>query len=138
MGRGLIMLDYDDGHANLASLIDSESAWLEKRNEATTRLHLIDTLFFDCLGWSRQEHAILEESYQGEYADYTFLAPRKIMIVEAKREGDAFKIPAGRTRLEYALPSLLRDNARLKAAVEQAAGYCQQRGVLRHTILMVH
>jgi predicted type IV restriction endonuclease len=27
----------------------------DKRNEATTRLHLIDRLLFECLGWERQD-----------------------------------------------------------------------------------
>lgn len=98
------------------------------RNEATTRLQLIDRLFFECLDWAK-EQVKLEESYDGQYADYTFQTFRPALIVEAKREGDYFELPAGVTRIEHALPSLLRDYPNLKKALTQAAGYCQSRGV---------
>ena len=98
------------------------------RNEATTRSQLIDRLFFECLGWS-SEDMILEESQDGEYADYTFLLPRRVLIVEAKKEGDYFDLPAGMERLEFSIRSLMRDFPNLKAALIQAAGYCQSRGV---------
>ena len=38
---------------------------------------------------------ILEEENNGEYADYTFYLPRRTLIVEAKREGIYFEVPAG-------------------------------------------
>ena len=120
--------DYETGRRSLGELIKWYSTREGERNEATTRLQLIDRIFFDCLGWSRESDVILEESRGREYADYTFLAPRRVLIVEAKKEGDYFELPAGRTHLEYALPSLLRDYPKLKAAIEQAASYCQARG----------
>jgi hypothetical protein len=101
---------------------------LAKRNEATTRLQLIDRLFFDCLGWSRNDvHS--EDAYQGQYADYTFLYPRRLLIVEAKKEGIYFELPAGVQRLEHSIQALLRTTPELRAAMEQVARYCQQRGV---------
>jgi len=120
---------YETCRANLELLaayhVDAE----RDRNEATTRLQLIDRLFFECLGWSRETDVELEQSQDGEYADYTFSAPRRIMIVEAKREGKYFEVPAGDNRLIVKLATICRDNADLKAAVEQAMGYCQRRGV---------
>jgi predicted type IV restriction endonuclease len=108
------------------------ASWYEQaraqRNEATTRLQLIDRLFFDCLGWSRDD-VNCEEAYQGQYADYTFLFPRKLLILEAKREGTYFELPAGAHRLEYSIPTLLRTTPELRNAMEQVARYCQQRGV---------
>ena len=71
----------------------------------------------------------LEEPHGREYADYTFSAPRRLLIVEAKKEGDYFQIPAGKNRLEYSIRNLSRDNPKLRDAIEQAAGYCQARGV---------
>src|SRR2546427_12599047 len=107
-------------------------AWYEPRaadrNEATTRLQLIDRFFFECLGWDRED-AVLEESHAGEYADYTFTAPRRLLIVEAKREGAYFELAAGETRPEHSLKALARDYPSLPAAIDQAAGYCQARGV---------
>ncbi len=82
----------------------------------------------DCLGWLPDD--ISSEEPQGqEYADYTFTAPRRVLIVEAKREGVYFELPAGETRLEYSLTTLTREYPDLKAAIQQAARYCQSRGV---------
>ncbi|MFA5865335.1 MAG: hypothetical protein WC975_11690 [Phycisphaerae bacterium] len=99
-----------------------------KRNEATTRLQLIDRLFFECLGWTKED-VILEESYERTYADYVFSAPRKILILEAKKEGDYFELPVGKEEIDYNLGSLVRDYPNLKKALEQVSSYCQQRGV---------
>lgn len=98
------------------------------RNEATTRLQLIDRLFFDCLGWEKED-VVCEESLDGLYADYTFYHPRRMMIVEAKKEGEYFEIPSGLTHLEYLLKTLSRDNPNLRCAIDQVSQYCQSRGV---------
>ncbi len=119
---------YDDCRANLEKLRDFYNVQNRDRNEATTRLHLIDRLFFECLGWNK-DIVRCEESLDKQYADYTFLAPRRILIVEAKREGDYFELPVGMTRLEYSIQSIARDNANLKAALVQVAHYCQLWGV---------
>lgn len=71
----------------------------------------------------------VEEPFGGEYADYVFSSSRRLLIVEAKKEGVYFEVPAGKDRLEYSIPSLSRDFPELKAALTQAAGYCQARGV---------
>ncbi|MDR3727787.1 MAG: hypothetical protein P4K86_12170 [Terracidiphilus sp.] len=105
---------YEEHHAN--------------RNEATTRLHLIDSLFLDCLGWTKDE-MVLEEEHGGEYADYTFLLPRRTLIIEAKREGIDFEVPAGKSRIEMSIPVLNRLEPAIGNAIKQAAGYCQRRGV---------
>jgi len=120
--------DFETGRSKLEELIQWYSSKQGNRNEATTRLQLIDQIFFECLGWSRDD-VVLEEAHGKEYSDYAFSAPRRILIVEAKREGDYFELPAGKINLEYSLTSLLRDYPNLKAAIEQAAGYCQKRGV---------
>jgi hypothetical protein len=101
---------------------------VSSRNEATTRLHLIDRLFFECLGWHR-EHVVAEERFGGEYTDYTFIFPRRLLIVEAKKEGISFELPVGHDRLDYSVPSLLRLSPALKIAIHQVGGYCQNRGV---------
>lgn len=107
-------------------------AWYQKhegtRNEATTRLHLIDRIFLECLGWSPEDIAA-EEPHGPAFADYTFSAPRKLLIVEAKREGISFELPAGETRVEHSLVTLLREYPDLRTAIKQASGYCQSRGI---------
>lgn len=122
---------YEDGKQALDQLI----AWYdeqppESRNEATTRLHLIDTLLMDVLGWPKEEIEA-EEAYGGEYTDYSLGRPATRMIVEAKREGTYFSLPVGITSLINRLSTLTdgRDRKSFKAAIEQAAGYCARRGV---------
>ena len=97
--------------------------------QATTRLVLVDRLFFECLGFLAKEDAKLEEPQGQEYTDYSFFAPRRVLIVEAKKEGDYFELPAGRQALEYSINGLMRDYPNLRVAMEQAARYCQARGV---------
>jgi predicted type IV restriction endonuclease len=120
--------DYDECRKNLQKLIHLYSSKENTRNEATTRFQLIDSLFFDCLGWEKSD-VELEEQYNGEFTDYTFKAPRRVLIVEAKREGDYFEIPAGKTNIEYSLHSLMKDFKNVNSAIEQVSKYCQARGV---------
>jgi predicted type IV restriction endonuclease len=117
--------DYEECRKKLEELI----SWYQPdhRNEANTRFQVIDRLFFECLGWSRDD-VVMEEHYGGEYADYSFNAPRRILIVEAKREDQYFEIPTSKSKIEYSIPSLSRDNPNLKSAILQAASYCQERG----------
>lgn len=130
ISKGVLLMSYsyEICRENLRQLAIWYTSNIGQRNEATTRLQLIDRLFFECLGWEKDD-SILEESYSGEFADYTFLAPRRVLIVEAKKEGNYFELPAGYNRIEYSMSSLMRDYPNLKAAIGQAAGYCQSRGV---------
>lgn len=122
------MTDYEEGRKSLESLRDWYKEHASNRNEATTRLHLIDRIFFDVLGWSREEDTILEESQGKEYTDYTLKCPHRMLIVEAKREGDYFELPVGKKKLEYSIKSLSKDFANLKSALTQVASYAQSRG----------
>lgn len=42
--------DYETCRKNLEQLVDWYSTRASQRNEATTRLQLIDEIFFSCLG----------------------------------------------------------------------------------------
>jgi predicted type IV restriction endonuclease len=121
-------MNYDEALRAIGALVEWYRGREGNRSEATTRLQLIDTLFFDCLGWDKKD-VISEEAHGREFADYTFLAPRRVLIVEAKREGDYFELPAGMTRLEMSIPALMRTYENVAVALKQAAGYCQDRGV---------
>ena len=74
-------IDYETCLAKLRELADWYSQNTANRNEATTRLQLIDELFFGCLGWSKRDDVELEEPHGREYADYTFSSSRRILIV---------------------------------------------------------
>lgn len=101
----------------------------KKRNEATTRLHLINTLLLECLGWEKED-CKAEERLGGTYSDYSLFGSmrRRILIVEAKKEGIYFEVPAGHKRLVSPISSIAKYNPEIKEAIEQVMGYCQQRG----------
>lgn len=121
------MTSYEQSRLALESLCEWYKDKKGTRNEATTRLQLIDRIFFECLGWSKGS-VVLEEAHSTEYADYAFSCPNRMLIVEAKKEGDYFELPVGKENLEYSLPSLCKDFPKLKAALTQVAHYAQSRG----------
>lgn len=121
-------MDYEICKDELEALAGYFEANGSSRNEATTRLQLIDRLLFDCLGWD-QNDCICEQSHAGRYADYTFTPERRVLIIEAKREGNYFELPAGTKKREYRITTLSHDYPDLRDAIKQAAGYCQKRGV---------
>ena len=86
-------MTFEEGFGALSNLEHWYDENKGNRNEATTRFRLIDSIFFECLGWSKDD-VILEESHGREYTDYVLLAPRRTLIVEAKREGYAFDLRA--------------------------------------------
>lgn len=123
------MVDYESAAQNMAAL----EAWLADhssadRNEATTRLQLIDKLLIECLGWP--EHMIeAERHFRGEYTDYELGEQFKLLLVEAKREGAAFELPAGFKKRIAKLGTIRSLDHGVAAAVDQAMGYCQKRGI---------
>ena len=87
-----VSVTYEEGLENLHRLVQWHAEHITRRNEATTRLHLINRLLTECLGWELGD--ITAEEPQGrEYADYVLSAPRRVAIVEAKREGEYFEVP---------------------------------------------
>jgi hypothetical protein len=57
--------DFDFYRRNIDQLFNWYTANPAQRNEATTRLQIIDRLFFDCLGWGRDD-VTCEDNYQGQ------------------------------------------------------------------------
>jgi len=121
--------EYERCRENLEGLLAWYSSEVNEynRNEATTRLHLIDRLLFECLGWKRED-CIAEEAYSKEYTDYSLYSAWRSLIIEAKKEGVYFELPSGYSELEYSLKSLCKDNSDISSAVKQAMNYCQTRG----------
>lgn len=120
---------YEQGlHALKEITIYWRNAKDSDRNEATTRLHLINRLIFECLGWDETD-AKLEVAQGTEYTDYELYLGRRVLIIEAKKEGKYFKIQLEKKRIEYSIKSLINNSENLKEAVEQVATYCQRRGV---------
>lgn len=98
------------------------------RNEATTRLQLIDRLLFDCLGWDRSQ-CVAEDNFQGSYTDYSLGKPYVNLIVEAKKEGISFDLPSGFDGVTYRIKRFRREAPDVYEAIKQAMSYCQSRGV---------
>ena len=123
-------VDFSEGENNLRNLIDWYASNVSEytRNEATTRLHLIDRLLFECLGWNRED-CTTEERINGQYSDYSFYCPGCLFILEAKREGVYFELPVGTKSLRYNIPFFSRRVKGVGPAIKQAIGYCQTHGV---------
>ncbi|TMC42393.1 MAG: hypothetical protein E6J23_11415 [Chloroflexi bacterium] len=124
------MLTFEDGLAALKRLAADEiTSEGRGRNEATTRLQIIDRLLFECLGWERSD-CISEERFDGKYADYSLAAPLRALILEAKREGEYFELPAGQLVHSPQLPIAYfkRTNEAAYAAISQCIDYCTSRG----------
>ena len=119
---------YEDGKDQLKSLIDFFNETADSnRNEATTRLHLINGLLLDVLGWPKKE-CVAEPWQDGKYTDYELGNPRRL-VVEAKREGDYFSLPTGFSDRVCRVSTVVEKGTDVKSAVRQAAGYCGERGI---------
>ena len=117
---------------------DAFSAFKEKRdelivedgiNEATTRLRSIDTMLFDVLKWDKG--MVVAEKYDRAdgYADYVFGVPKFSLVLEAKREGAEFVLPAHsypETPVPFAL--IAKECPAAAKALRQAQGYANQFG----------
>ena len=114
-------VDFSEGENNLRNLIDwyASNVSEDTRNEATTRLHLIDRLLFECLGWNRED-CKTEERINGKYIDYSFYCSGCLFIVEAKREGVYFELPVGTESLRYNINFFSRRGKSVGTAIKQA------------------
>lgn len=121
--------DYESSRAALCALVQPELAGPEQsRNEATTRLQMIDTLLFRCLGWDVRD-CVSEERYEGKIADYSLGNPMKLAIWEAKKENVSFELPVGFNQRTCKLRTVMALDDRIAEAVRQVLVYCNERGV---------
>jgi hypothetical protein len=121
--------DFENALAGLGSLSDWwRNEGSQNRNEATTRLHLVDSLLYDVLRWPKGA-VQAETRYDGKYADYSVGRPATRLIVEAKREGVYFELPAGVGSGVMNLSTVFRASSDFEAAAMQVLEYCHERGV---------
>ncbi len=123
---------YDQGKAALDTLISWAEANADgpKRNEATTRLHLIDELLRSVLQWPKAAIRAEEPAGSG-FIDYAIGAPATQFIIEAKREGAYFDLPAGTVTGVHSIKSITDGSSAkpLREALEQVTGYAGRNGV---------
>ncbi len=119
---------FSEGKESLQYLIDTYHDSDGSRNEAETRFQIIDDLLEKCFGWPKNlTHVEVHDARS--YTDYEIGNPRQV-IWEAKREGNAFHLPAtGNQSLLIDLPSLMDINNNVKSAISQVRNYCLDRGV---------
>ncbi|WP_145525455.1 hypothetical protein [Yersinia rohdei] len=118
------MADCENSLRNIISIFNNDE---KKRNEAQTRHHIINKMIKDVFAWP-DEHVEVEEYEQKTFSDYELGTPRQV-IIEAKREGRTFEIPAGISIKNIIdIPSLLKSNTDLSEAIRQVQHYCSSRG----------
>lgn len=100
-----------------------------KVTEADTRAKVVDRILREVCDWP--EHAILREQHVDRgYMDYVLLARgRKLVTVEAKREGTPFVLPVDTTATTLKLSGPLLTQASIREAIIQVRGYCDDSGV---------
>lgn len=122
------MISLAQGEQALANLIASITPDTDF-NEAQTRFHVIDRVLFECLGWCRETEVEIENSENQKFTDYELGKPNRLAILEAKREGIQFEIPAGTAKkLVTDLRSITRVSGEAEKAIVQVQAYCSQRG----------
>lgn len=108
------------------------SAGERDRNEAETRHKIIDLVIHGILAWPRNRVAV-EEYIRPGFADYILKKANgdSLMLVEAKKEGVYFELPAPATPQEHSsyigLEKLLSDK-NIDDAIRQVRRYCVDIG----------
>jgi len=124
--------EYDAGKAALDDLIQ----WADvhaadgRFNESDTRLKLINDLLEKVLCWPRASIRTEEPSGAG-FMDYVLGSPGPKFIVEAKRQGTYFDLPAGTTTGVHSIQSITDGAAgkALRDAMEQVTRYAANEGI---------
>ncbi|WP_147115137.1 hypothetical protein [Tateyamaria sp. syn59] len=117
---------YDDIR-NAAATLRAEDG-----NEADTRHKVIDGVLHGILGWPRNR-TLVEEFIRPGFSDYTLTTQgrEKLILIEAKRAGHYFSLPAPHKAEElscYMSISRLTTDANIKEAMTQVRNYCMDTG----------
>lgn len=127
------MMTMAEGRAALRKLIANiATGSVGLRNEAQTRLDLINKLIIDCFGWNGGDERTkvqVEVHERGDFSDYELGIPRCV-IWEAKRESIGFELPPGSSRRPIQdLPSVIQRTPDTRETLDQVQRYCASRGV---------
>lgn len=122
------MINPDTALKKLNDIYTEFGSFCQKRGqvtEADTRAKVIDRILKEVLGWPEDAFGRELPVHQG-YIDYLLVSgSRKLLLVEAKREGIPFDIPKTlMTRKKYKISGSIKTNAEIKEAIDQAQRYC--------------
>jgi hypothetical protein len=121
----------ESAQSDLAKLVRSlpKPQTLRDANEAKTRIVFIDRVLAVC-DWAAESLRVEEPTGGGDYIDYLLADAQQQpwMVVEAKRVSRTFAMPKS-SHPYRSLATLARQSSDLKEALEQAARYCNDRGV---------
>lgn len=121
-----------EGRKSLKSLRGEITALGQgSRNEAQTRLDILNRLIVDCFGWNgdKRTRVQVEVHERGEFSDYELGIPRCV-IWEAKRESVSFELPPGSSKKPIQdIASVVQRSPDALEALTQAQRYCSSRGV---------
>ncbi|CAN95730.1 hypothetical protein sce5567 [Sorangium cellulosum So ce56] len=110
-------------------------------NEANTRIQFVNYILEHVLGWriedfNAEEYVDAEgasdDEKKREWLDYHLRSGETIrLVVEAKRIGSTFSLPANRVQRKIPLRQLLKNNSKpISEAIRQAQKYCLKVGTL--------
>lgn len=122
------MIHPDNALTKLADIYTSFGNFCQRRgqvSEADTRAKIIDRILKEVLDWPEDAFTRELPVHHG-YLDYLLMSgSRKLIVVEAKREGIPFDIPKNMmTRKKYKISGSIKTNPLIKEAIEQAQRYC--------------
>jgi hypothetical protein len=121
------MIDPDKGFEALSEIYTSFGQFCKMRGqvtEADTRAKVIDRILKEALGWPEDAFAREIPVHEG-YLDYLLtFSKRNLLLIEAKREGIPFDVPISlKTRRRYKLSGIIKSDANIKDAIDQAHRY---------------
>jgi predicted type IV restriction endonuclease len=119
-----------DGHRALQALIKELDCQTIDWNEATTRLHIIDRILVECLGWPKTSDKFRVEVHaDGQFQDYVLGSPESV-VWEAKRFGAYFDFPADAGgKPTQSIKEIFGVSKTAERAMRQVQGYCNYSGI---------
>lgn len=121
-------MSFDQAMAKFEKFIKSDEVKkLVSPTESDTRSKVIDFILKNVLGWP--ENAISREGHVHHgYYDYKLTSIHMKIVIEAKKMGEYFSIPIGKKDRIYKLKNLMKTSGKIKSAIEQVRGYCDDLG----------
>ena len=124
-------MEIDVGHAHLIEVItELADRDLPAANETTTRKLIIDRIIEYVLGWVPGEDISYEErtseDNQTTFADYVVTTAITSIVIEAKKEGQAFRLPIDQTTAK--LGGVISEGP-VGEAIKQARDYARKLSI---------